>query len=99
MPSGAPTIQNITSPTSTSISVSFSALQDSLANGVLTGYVVTVVLGSVKKLVTTNDTRVTVGSLQKATRYGVYVKACTRIGCGPNSKIVMVSTLEDGECL
>ena len=77
--------------------VSFSMIPADFINGVFTGYVVTVEAGMDKRTVKTNDTRIIVAYLRKATTYGVYVRACNRVGCGPNSQSVSVSTLEDGK--
>ena len=97
VPSAAPAINNVTSQTSTSILISFSAIQASLINGVLSGYLVTVRAGVDKRTIKTNDTSITVMSLRKATPYDVYVQACSRVGCGPNSSPFSVTTLEDGK--
>ena len=98
VPSGSPSALNATSKTSTSITISFSAVHQRLLNGPLTGYTVAVRLedGSVTRMIRTNETVITVGSLQKATRYSVSVKACNRVSCGPNSTAIFVSTMEDG---
>ena len=97
VPSVAPVINNVTSQTSTSVLVSFSAIQINLINGVLSGYLITVRAGIDKRTIRTNETSIIVISLRKATAYDVHVQACSRIGCGPNSSPFTVSTLEDGK--
>ncbi len=76
----------------------FEKLNQLYLNGILTGYNVTL-SGKDYHVIITNSTDVTFTSLKKFSLYEVRVKACNRIGCGPESQLRSQRTLEDGKKL
>ena len=90
-------IQNSSAVSSTSIRIVFIGLTSNSLNGILTGYRILMKSPISQKTIITNSTIITVGNLQKFLRYEIYIVACNRVGCGPKSKSVFVTTHEDSK--
>ena len=97
VPSSAPVIQNSSALSSTSIRIVFIGLTSNSLNGILTGYHIFMKSPISQKTIITNSTIINVGNLQKFHRYEIYVVACNRVGCGPKSKSVFVTTHDDSK--
>ena len=100
-PDGAPQNVKGQNTSSTSISVSWEAVQADLQNGIITGYNITYQSqtendnGVVKA--GPNDLQANLTGLKEFVKYNISVVAFTAKGDGPPSNITVVRTDEDGK--
>lgn len=105
VPSAPPQDVTCTSPSSTSILVSWAPPPAEFQNGVITGYSVQyantegIKVSKRTERIPPGSSSYLLGSLQKWTEYGITVRAQTEAGDGPESLQLLVRTEEDGTFL
>ena len=99
VPARAPLELSASAENSTSISITWSSLEDEFRNGVLLNYSLNVIELNSRKVYSLqgNVTRMVLSSLHPYYTYEISVAAATRHGTGPFSRPVLVTTNSDGE--
>lgn len=99
VPHSSPRDLNVTSITSSSITLAWASPPPEDRNGAVVSYTVNIqtVAGDATMQHQSTDTEFTITSLDAHTSYAVSVAAQTSIGTGPFTSEVQVTTMEDGK--